>query len=211
MKFIDPVLEAYCEKHTTPFPPLFQRLREETWRHTEIPQMQVEVLEGSFLQMLVRLLNAKTILEIGTFTGWSAMAMAEAMPEDGRLYTCDLDPRHTDVAERFWKESPHGNKIELRLGPALETIPSLPDGLDMVFIDADKNNYPAYWKMCLPKVRKGGLLVLDNMLWSGRVLTPEDERDRALVETAQMVIREPKVVCGMWPIRDGILVAQKID
>lgn len=210
MKFIDEALENYCAKHTTPMGPVFDNLRKETFVETNLPQMQVGILEGSLLKLLISLSGAKQVLEIGTFTGYSALAMAEAIPENGKLITCDVDAHATKIAQRNWDKSPHGKKIELRLGPALQTIASLTDSLDFVFIDADKNNYPNYWEACVPKVRSGGLIVVDNVLWSGRVLNPEDDRDRAINKVNGMAVRDSRVECVMLPVRDGMLIARKL-
>jgi caffeoyl-CoA O-methyltransferase len=209
MKFVDEALEEYCIKHTTPLAPVFAELKKATFEETNLPQMQVGVLEGSLLKMLISLIGAKRVLEIGTFTGFSALAMAEAMPDGGKLITCDVDPVATEIAKKYWAKSPHGKKIELRLGPALDTIAALGE-LDFVFIDADKNNYPNYWDACVPKVRSGGLIIVDNVLWSGRVLNPEDKRDEAIVEVNKKAVNDKRVSCVMLPVRDGVLIARKI-
>ena len=210
MKFVDEALEEYCVKHTTPLNPIFNELRKATYAETSAPQMQVGVLEGSLLKLLLSLIGAKRVLEIGTFTGFSALAMAEALPNDGKIITCDIDPKATEIAKKYWAESPHGGKIELRLGPALDTIAALKDSLDFVFIDADKNNYPNYWEACVPKVRTGGLIVVDNVLLSGRVLKPEDKRDEAIVEVNRRAVNDARVSCLMLPVRDGVLIARKL-
>ncbi len=171
--------------------------------------MQVGHLEGSFLYLLAKLARAKRILEIGTFTGYSALAMAEALPPGGRLITCDIDSVATGIARRFWKKSPHGKKIELRLGPALATLPRIKGPFDLVFIDADKENYQRYWNLCVPKVRRGGLLVADNVLWSGRVLRPTDRITRAIAAFSRFVDSDRRVESVMLPVRDGITLALK--
>ncbi len=133
-------IERYCAENTTPESQLLRQLVAETYASTEIPEMQVGHLEGAFLRMLVRLVNAKRILELGTFTGYSALVMAEALPEDGELITCDIDPDATEIAKRYWTRSPHGKKIELKLGNALDTLKTIEGPFDVVFIDADKEN-----------------------------------------------------------------------
>jgi caffeoyl-CoA O-methyltransferase len=159
--------------------------------------------------MLVRLTVARRVLEIGMFTGYSALMMAEGLPEDGRLITCDVDPKAELIARRYFAESPHGHKIEVRMGPALETVASLAEPIDMVFIDADKENYVNYYEACFPLVRPGGLIVADNVLWSGRVLDPQDEATRAIVAFNTRVQQDPRVENVCLTIRDGIMLAWK--
>ncbi len=202
-------IEQYVADHTAPETRLFQELADETYSSTDCPQMQVGQIEGAFLRLLVRLIGAKQILELGTFTGYSALAMAEALPVDGTLITCDNDEEAAEMAQRYWEQSPHGEKIQFRLGPALETIETLDGLFDLVFIDADKANYISYWETCLPKVRQGGLLVADNVLWSGRVLDPQEPDDRALVKFNQHVCRDDRVEAVMLTVRDGITLAWK--
>jgi caffeoyl-CoA O-methyltransferase len=206
---IAPAIERYARSRTAPESPLFKALVRETRARTSLPQMQVGQLEGAFLRLMVRLSRARRVLEIGTFTGYSALAMAEGLPPGGRLVTCDVDPEATAIARRFWAKSPHGRKIELRLGPALETIRTLRGPFDLVFIDADKTNYPRYWEACVPKVRRGGLLLADNVLWSGRVLNPKDASDRALAAFSRRALRDRRVEPVLLTIRDGILAAVK--
>ncbi|MCC6489013.1 MAG: class I SAM-dependent methyltransferase, partial [Candidatus Hydrogenedentes bacterium] len=171
--------------------------------------MQVGKVEGAFLRMLARLTNARHILEIGTFTGYSALCLAEGMEDGGRLITCDVDPEATDIAKQHWARSPHGSKIELRLGPALETIAALEGPWDLVFIDADKQNYIHYWEAVMPKVRQGGLLVADNVLWSGRVVNPQKESDFAVDRFNKHVVSDPRVEAVLLTVRDGITLAWK--
>src|ERR1051326_4665967 len=135
LSFINEGIENYAHDHTSPEGENFQRLREETYRETTAPQMQVGRIEGNFLKMLVRLTNARRILEIGMFTGYSGLMMAEGLPEDGKLITCDVDPKAEAIARKYFAESPHGTNIDIRMGPALETIKTLSGPLDLVFID----------------------------------------------------------------------------
>lgn len=210
MKLVDPSIEEYCRAHTTPLPAVFDRLREETYAKLQAPQMQVGLLEGRFLGFLVALSGAKRVVEIGTFSGFSALAMASALPEDGKLITCDVDPRATELAQKFWNESPHGKKIELRLGPASETLDRLEGPFDLVFIDADKAGYKTYWEKCLPKMRQGGLIVVDNVLWSGRVLNPQEKSDHDIRAFNAHAMADPRVELVMLPVRDGMLLARKL-
>jgi len=206
---VSDAIEEYAEQHTAAESPVFQGLAKETYAKTKVPQMQVGRLEGAFLRLLVRLTRAERVLEIGTFTGYSALAMAEGLPENGKLWTCDISEESTAIAQRFWDQSPAGSKIELRLGPALETIKALDETFDLVFIDADKENYTRYWDAVLPKVRTGGLIVADNVLWSGRVLDPQDESDRAIVAFNKHVAADERVESVMLTVRDGVTLAYK--
>jgi len=209
MRIVDPALERYAAVHCRPESALLRRLVRETRVKTELPQMQVGHLEGAFLRLLVRLTRARRILEIGTFTGYSALAMAEGLPAGGRLITCDINTVTTAIAQRFWAQSPHGKKITLKLGPALKTLATLRGPLDLVFIDADKENYMPYWEACVPKVRRGGLLIADNVLWSGRVLRPRDASDKAIVAFNKHVQADRRVEAAMVTVRDGITLAWK--
>ena len=210
MKIIVPKkIEQYCREHTTPESQLLHELVVDTIKHTAYPEMEVGHLEGAFLRMLVRILRAKRILELGTFTGYSSLIMAEGLPDDGELITCDIDPETTEIAKRYWSRSPHGKKIDLKLGPALETLKTIEGLFDLVFIDADKMNYINYWELCIRKTRHGGLLVVDNVLWSGNVLKPDDETDRSIAEFNKHVYNDNRVEVVMLPIRDGVTVAWK--
>ncbi len=209
ISILDEKIEDYAVRHSTPESKLFKSLAAKTYASTSIPQMQVGHLEGSFLRFLAKISRAKTVLEIGTFTGYSALAMAEGLPAKGRVITCDIDPENTKIAKEYWAKSPHGKKIELRLEPAVKTIQKLKGPFDMVFIDADKANYIHYWKLCVPKVRKGGLILADNVLWSGRVLNPKNESDHAIVKFNRHVLKDRRVEVLMLPLRDGITIAYK--
>jgi len=208
-RIVSKKIEQYCIEHTTPESKLLHDLVVDTIKYTEYPEMEVGHLEGAFLRMLVRLLRAKRILELGTFTGYSSLVMAEGLPDDGELITCDIDPETTEIAKRYWSRSLHGKKIELKLGPALETLKTIEGPFDMVFIDADKMNYINYWDLCITKIRSGGLLVVDNVLWSGSVLKPGDETDRAMADFNKHVYNDKRVEVVMLPIRDGVTVAWK--
>jgi caffeoyl-CoA O-methyltransferase len=202
-------IDAYAAAHSTPEPPLFAELAAATRAQTAQPQMMVGHLEGLLLKFLVRMTRAKRVLEIGTFTGYSTLAMAEGLPDDGTLVTCDVDPKATAIARSFWERSPHGRKITLALAPALDTIATLSGPFDFVFIDADKPNYIRYWEACVPNVRAGGVLAADNVLWSGRVLDPQEPNDRALAAFNEHVVRDARVELVMLPIRDGVTLAVK--
>lgn len=209
MNIVDEKLESYAAKHSTAETALFKGLARVTYKKTALPQMQVGHLEGNFLRLMVKVSRAKRILEIGTFTGYSALAMAEGLPAGGKIVTCDIDPENTKIAVEHWKKSPHGKKIELKLGPAAETVKKLKGPFDLVFIDADKNNYIHYWELCVPKVKRGGFLLADNVLWSGRVLNPKEENARYIHAFNRHVSRDRRVETVMLTVRDGITLAYK--
>ena len=203
-------VERYAEEHTTPDGELFERLAGETRAKTSAPQMMVGRIEGQFLATLVRLLGAKRILELGTFTGYSSISMASALPPDGRVITCDVDPEATAIARRYMDESGHGDKIEIKLGPALETIETLDGPFDLVFIDADKPNYRNYYEAALPLLADRGLLIADNVLWSGQVVEEDgDESTKAIKAFNEHVRVDPRVVSVMLTVRDGMTLVQK--
>jgi len=211
MAIIDEALESYAARCTSPVGPLFESLRETTYAEADSPGMQVGPVEGTFLKLLVELTGARSILEIGMFTGYSALMLASGLPEDGRLVTCDVNPKVEAIARRFFEKSPHGRKIEVRMGPALETLAALDGPFDMAFVDADKEHYPDYFEAVLPLLRPGGLLVADNVLWSGRVLDETD--DHASTEAIRVfnekVRSDPRVECVMLTVRDGMTLARK--
>lgn len=202
-------IERWAESHTEAVDPLFEELREETQRTMDQPQMQVGRVEGTFLKMLVSLSGARRALEIGMFTGYSGLMIAAGLPDDGELVTCDVDPKAEAVARRYFARSPHGRKIRIRMGPALETIRSLSGPLDFVFIDADKANYSNYYEAVVPLLRAGGLIVADNVLWSGKVLDPKEPSDHAIVAFDDLVARDPRVEKVLLTVRDGMLLARR--
>ena len=208
-RFIAAAVEQFAHDHTEPETDLYARLREETYRVMDKPQMQVGLLEGRFLKMLVRLTGAKEVLEIGMFTGYSALMMAEGLPDDGRVITCDVDPKAEAIARKYFAESSHGKKITIRMGPALETIKTLPGPFDLVFIDADKPNYCDYYQACFPLVKPGGLIVGDNVLWSGKVIDPKDDDTRAIVAFSDLVQSDSRVENVCLTVRDGMMLAWK--
>jgi caffeoyl-CoA O-methyltransferase len=208
-RFIPDAIEAYAEAHAQPLDPLFDELRETTYREMNDPQMQVGRIEGTFLKLLVALSGARRALEIGMFTGYSGLMIAAGLPEDGALVTCDVDPKAEKVARRFFARSPHGRKITVRMGPALETIHTLSPPIDFVFLDADKVNYSNYYEAVVPLMPSGGLLVADNVLWSGKVLDPKEDSDRAIAAFNARVAADPRVEKVMLTVRDGMTLARK--
>ncbi len=208
---VDDKVEPYAEEHSTPVEPLFERLAEETREKSEIPQMMVGPLEGRFLEFLVRLAGAAHVLELGTFTGWSSISMAKGLPPGGRVTTCDVNAETTEIARRYAEEAGVADRIDYRLGPALETIAELDGSFDLVFIDADKVNYVNYYEAVLPKLADDGLIVADNVLWSGRVVEddPDDEGTRAIKEFNEHVIGDERIECVMLTVRDGMTLIRK--
>ena len=203
-------IEEYIKAHSAKESPLLLELVNETKEKTDLPQMQIGQIEGAFLKLLVILLKAKRILEIGTFTGYSALVMAEGLPPDGELITLDKNTSYTDIAKKFWARSPHGKKIKLVLGDAIQSIQLLEGQFDLVFIDAHKPDYIQYWDLSMPMVRRGGLIVADNVLWSGRVLNPQKEDDFGIDSFNKFVSYDTRVEAIMLSIRDGLTVARKL-
>jgi len=196
-------------------PDILRRLREET-AHDPMARMQIAPEQGQFMALLVRLMNAKRCLEIGVYTGYSSLCVALALPPDGKITACDLSDEWTRVARRYWHEAGVAHKIDLHLAPALETLDELlaenQAGIfDFAFIDADKENYLAYYERCLKLVRRGALIAIDNTLWSGRVAEPDNhEVDTvALREFNGMLHRDQRIALSLLPIADGLSLALK--
>ncbi|MGF1593024.1 MAG: class I SAM-dependent methyltransferase [Kiloniellaceae bacterium] len=194
---------------------LLRRLREETAR---LPGagMQISPEQGQFMALLVRLMGARRCLEVGTFTGYSALAVAEALPADGRLVACDLNADTTAVARRYWQEAGVAGRIDLRLAPALETLDALlaegaAGSFDFAFIDADKTNYDGYYERALKLLRGGGLIAVDNVLWGGAVINPDDtDPDTVAIRALNAKIKsDQRVSCSLLPLGDGLMLALK--
>lgn len=208
---IDETLDAYCIAHTTLPSQALRDLTEFTRANVPHSQMQVGRVEGQLLAILVAMMNAKRVLEVGTYTGYSTLAMAEALPDDARLTTCDIDPVNTKVAQKAFDGSPHGKKIELVIGDARKTIGDMPEEptFDFVFIDADKNGYIDYYELAMPRLRSGGIIAADNTLWSGAVVDPKTADDHAIVRFNAHVVNDPRVTNALLPVRDGIMLVRK--
>ncbi len=210
---VDPRIEEYAAAHSTPEPALFADLAAETRTSTSAPSMMVGTLEGRFLSFLVTMLRPQLVLEIGTFTGYSALSMAGSLPPGGRIVTCDISEDHVAIARRHIDASPHRDQIEIRVGPAIDTLKSLDGPFDLAFIDADKTGYLDYYEAIVPKLAPGGVIAVDNVLWSGRVLDDAaadevDESTRALREFNDHVVADERVECVMLPLRDGVTLVR---
>ena len=206
---VDEKIEEYAELHTTAPDPLLRELAEETQATMASPEMLTGPIEGRFLELLVYASGARRVLEIGTFTGYSALSMAAALPEDGHVDTCDIEPQHVEVARRYISRSPHGGKVTIHLGPALDSIAQLEGEFDLVFIDADKENYDSYLEAVLPRLSERGLIAIDNTLWSGRVLDPQDDSTRAIAALNDKLAADERVVCVQLSVRDGVTLVRR--
>ena len=202
-------IASYAREHTRPEPPLLIDLVTRTHTNMDSPQMLTGRVEGRFLKLLVRLFQPRLVLEVGMFTGYSALSMAEGMPEEGRLITCDIDPRACEMAKAAFAASPVGNKIEIRMGPAINTIRQIQQSIDFSFIDADKKSYPVYYEEILARTRPGGVIVMDNMFLSGRVLDPQDETARAVAKLNREIAHDERVENVLLTIRDGVQLIRK--
>jgi caffeoyl-CoA O-methyltransferase len=212
MDIVSPAINDYLVAHSEPADDLLRDLAEET--HRELggrAAMQISHDEGELLTMLVRLTGARQALEVGTFTGYSSICIARGLPPDGHLLCCDVSDEYTSVARRYWARAGVADRIELRLAPAVETLRSLSSEpyLDFAFIDADKTGYPAYVEEVLPRLRPGGLMVLDNMLRDGRVLDPESDDDRAIDSLNRALLADDRVDVVLLPVRDGVSLARR--
>jgi caffeoyl-CoA O-methyltransferase len=213
MSFIvEPTVEQYAEEHSTPPTELFARLAAETRERTTAPQMMVGQLEGHLLAELVRIGRARRVLELGTFTGYSSISMALALPAGGRVITCDVNEETTEIARRYAEEAGVADRIDFRLGPALDTIAGLDGPFDLVFIDADKPNYVNYYEATLPLLADEGVMVVDNTLWSGRVADPNenDESTEAIRALNDRVRDDPRVENVLLTVRDGMNVIRRV-
>ena len=185
---------------------LVMELEKYTFENEDVPQMISGQLVGGFLQSIILMTHAKRVLEVGMFTGFSALKMAEVLPDSGEIHTCELMAKHVKTARSFFDRSNHGNKITIHSGPALQALEQMQSGsFDMAFIDADKINYLEYYKRCLVLVRKGGVIILDNMLWSGNVINPEDNDSKALRIVGDYIQKDTRVINTLLPIRDGLM------
>lgn len=212
MQFLDPALDRYAELNTTPEPSYLRELAEETRTSIEMPQMLSGHVQGRFLSLMSRLLAPRLVLDIGTFTGYSALCMAEGLAPDGVLHTIDIKGPLAPLVDRYVRKAGFHERIHQHIAHALRVIPRIEGMFDLVFIDADKQNYCAYFDLIIDRVRPGGMIIADNVLWSGRVLDPADQQDsetRGLVAYAAKVKTDPRVENLLLPLRDGLLVSRR--
>ncbi len=204
-------LEAYVEDHTTPAAPHLAALEAQTREQLEAPGMLTGLVEGRFLETLVHVMQPRLVLELGTYSGYAALAMAAALPPGGRIVTCEISDEHADFAQRHVDASPHADRVEIRRGPALETIAQLDGPLDLVFVDADKEGYVAYYEAVVPKLAPHGLIVADNTLWGGSVADPAagEESTQALRAFNAYVRDDPRTVSVMLTVRDGVTLIRR--
>lgn len=212
MEFIDSDLLRYAEEHSSNEPAVLQKLNRETHLKIMQPRMLSGHLQGRFLSMISKLMRPKSILEIGTYTGYSALCLAEGLAPDGLLHTIDNNPEREAFVKSFIREAGMENQIQLHTGDARRCIPEIPGKFDFVFIDADKENYSLYYDMVIDRVPSGGLILADNVLWSGKVIRPVKESDTdtiALIEFNRKLRNDPSIEIVLLPLRDGITMARK--
>lgn len=213
MDFLDKDLEQYIESHTQGEPELLNELNRETYQKVLMPRMLSGHLQGRVLAMLSKMIKPTNILEIGTYTGYSAICLAEGLSEDGKLYTIDINEELETMVRKYFEKAGLTNNIDYRIGNALEIIPNLDTTLDLVFIDADKENYSNYFDLVIDKVSIGGYLIADNVLWSGKVvqeIKANDKETKALVEFNTKVHNDSRVENALFPIRDGLMIMRKV-
>lgn len=211
MHFISQELENYIEQHSEKEPELLAALNKETFQKVLLPRMLSGHFQGRVLSMLSKLIRPVNILEIGTYTGYSALCLCEGMQENGMLHTIDIKEELVDFQRKHFDKSPWGNQIMQHLGEALDIIPTLDTKFDLVFIDADKENYINYFELIVPKMNKGGIILSDNVLWSGKVLEPLQPNDlstKIILEYNQLLKNDPRVETVLLPIRDGLTVSR---
>jgi len=212
MKFVSEDIEQYCKDYSGQDSNLLKELSKTTWETEEIPQMLCGPLVGGLLQFLIKISGAERVLEIGMFTGYSTLKMAEALPDDGEIHSCELMQKHIDTAKRWFQQSRVNHKIHVHHGEAVKTLEEFKKrSFDLMFVDADKVNYPKYHQKGMTLLKKGGLAVFDNMLWSGTVLNPDDRESKALRETAELIKNNPRLEQLLLPIRDGVMIYRKLN
>ncbi len=204
-------IDDYAAAHTTPPPAYLSELAEETRANLRAPQMLTGTIEGRFLELLVYGLQARRVLELGTYSGYSSLSMAAGLPEGGHIDTCEFDETHAEVARRHIAASPYADRITVHLGPALETIEQLEGEFDFVFIDADKVNYLNYYEALVPRLAESGLMALDNTLWSGRVLDESDDsaETKAIRELNDRLAADDRVIVAQLTVRDGVTLVRR--
>lgn len=213
MDFLDPEIQGYAEAHTQPESDLLHRINRETHLEVLKPRMLSGHLQGRLLSMFSHMMQPRMVVEVGTYTGYSALCLAEGLAPDGQLITIDVNEELDDRVRAYVQDAGLADRISFRLGNALDILPEIEGPLDMVFIDADKVNYGRYYELVIDKVRPGGLILADNVLWSGKVVQPvkdNDEATKALLAFNDMVQDDPRVENILLPVRDGIMMARKL-
>ena len=213
MEFLPKEIEQYSQEHTQKETEVLYNLNRETHLKVLIPRMLSGHIQGRILSMFSHMLKPKNVLEIGTYTGYSAICFAEGMQPDGKLVTIDINNELETMATSYFEKSGYGNQIDMRVGNAIDIIPNLDMKFDLVFIDADKHNYSNYYDLVIDKVNQGGFIIADNVLWSGKVLTDEVNTDtdtKALDEYNKKINSDPRVENMLMPVRDGLMVARKL-
>lgn len=214
MNFLPEDINEYAEQHTSPETDLLHKLNRKTWQSVLIPRMLSGHLQGRFLSMISCIKQPEHILEIGTYTGYSALCLAEGLKSNGQLHTIDINDELESIQSEFINQSQYKNQIIRHFGNALEIIPTLSQVWDLVFIDADKENYLNYYKMVIDKMPSGGLIIADNVLWSGKVadikIRSEDEETKALHEFNEYIQNDQSVANVLTPIRDGLMIIRKL-
>ena len=211
MHFISQELEDYIEKNSQNEPELLAQLNKETYQKILLPRMLSGHFQGRVLSMLSKLIRPNTILEIGTYTGYASLCLCEGLQENGQLHTIDIKEELVDFQRKYFDKSPWGNQIFQHLGEAISIIPNLDMKFDLVFIDADKENYINYFEMIVPRMNKGGIVLSDNVLWSGKVLEPLQKNDLSteiLLQYNELLKNDPRVETVLLPIRDGLTVSR---
>lgn len=211
MQSFEQALQQYTESHTTPAADLLQELERETHMKVLMPRMLSGHLQGSLLSMLVHMLRPQNILEIGTFTGYATLWMAQALPPEGRLYTIDINEELEDMVRSYIAKAGLTDKIHYQIGNALDVIPTFDITFDLVFIDADKVNYQRYYDMVFDKVNKNGVIIADNVLWGGKVVSEKkNKKTQAIMDFNEFVHNDPRVENVLLPVRDGLMIARKL-
>ena len=203
-------LERYAENHTKTIHPILEELKQRTIETTDAPQMMVGNLEGKFLQLICALSNAKNVIEVGTFTGYSTLCLADAVGDDGHIITIDSNENTSRVAQEFIARAGFQNRVTFAIGDAMDVLNSIDHVVDLAFIDADKISYDSYYETLLPHIKPAGFLIFDNMLWNGRVLHPQTADDKALDALNKKLTNDTRVENFLIPLRDGIQVVQKL-
>ena len=213
MEFIPDKIYKYVVQHSEQEPKLLQQLNKETWQKIMNPRMLSGAYQGRLLAMISKLINPENILEIGTYTGYSALCLAEGMQKNGKLITIDINEELEDFVRDFFDKSEYGNQLHQKIGKAIEIIPSLKEKFDLVFIDADKSNYVNYFNLIIDKMNKGGVILSDNVLWSGKIVEKVEAKDKdtkALLEYNKLLAEDNRIETIILPIRDGLTISRVV-